>query len=231
MKKCHYCDKHAKYQLKNGRWCCKKSSNSCPAQREKNSKALKGRDPWGHMPEMHSIIGKLTNSWNTGKTYEEAMGARKAAAYKKKLSEATKKVHENGGYDLSPEAKQLKSERIRKAKTGGYKPGGGRGKGQWYVSKIAGRVYLDSSYEVFYAQYLDRCGTQWTKNKIRFDYIWEEQTRYYIPDFYLKDTDEYIEIKGFQTDKDLAKWKHFPYKLTVLFCKDLALLGFKGRIK
>jgi len=33
-----------------------------------------------------------------------------------------------------------------------------------------------------------------------------EGTRSYFPDFYLPDTDVYIEVKGMQKDKDLAKW-------------------------
>ena len=50
-------------------------------------------------------------------------------------------------------------------KAGGYRQGSGRGKKQWYESKIAGRVFLDSSYEVAYAKYLDYCGINWIKNK------------------------------------------------------------------
>ena len=35
---CDYgCGQEAKYQLKNGKWCCSKSSNSCPVNKKKNS--------------------------------------------------------------------------------------------------------------------------------------------------------------------------------------------------
>jgi len=34
---CEYgCDRKAKYQFKNGRWCCSKSHVSCPSVKEKN---------------------------------------------------------------------------------------------------------------------------------------------------------------------------------------------------
>ncbi len=230
MSKCHYCKGKAKYQLGNRRWCCKKSSNSCPAQRKKNSDSNKGRGPHDDNPEMYSIIARC-DSWNSGKTYEEVLGKRKAASYKKKLSKASKKAGCGGCLD-DPKAEERRRKRIstsNKGKTGGYKPGSGRSKGQWYTSKIAGKVYLDSSYEVFYAQYLDAQKNAWTKNKIRFPYEWENKTRYYIPDFYLHTTKEYVETKGYKTDKDEAKWKAFPYKLTVLFREDLRLLGFTGR--
>ena len=41
---CEYgCGNEAKYQLKNGKWCCSKSHNSCPIQKEKNKNSNKGR--------------------------------------------------------------------------------------------------------------------------------------------------------------------------------------------
>lgn len=41
---CEYgCGQEAKYQLKNGKWCCSKSYNSCPVARKNKSKVMKGR--------------------------------------------------------------------------------------------------------------------------------------------------------------------------------------------
>ena len=47
--------------------------------------------------------------------------------------------------------------------------------------------------------------------------------RYYTPDFYLPDEDIYIEIKGYKTIKDEAKWSQFPIdkRLKVLFDKGI----------
>jgi hypothetical protein len=56
---------------------------------------------------------------------------------------------------------------------------------------------------------------------------WENKRTNYIPDFYLIVTDEYIETKGYETEKDLAKWEAFPHKLTVLLRRDLRNLGLK----
>jgi len=40
--KCEYgCDKKALFQLKNGKWCCSKSANSCKALKIKNSRGVK----------------------------------------------------------------------------------------------------------------------------------------------------------------------------------------------
>jgi len=42
---CEYgCGKEAKYQFKNGKWCCKPHRNSCPAMIEKNKKGQEKAD-------------------------------------------------------------------------------------------------------------------------------------------------------------------------------------------
>ena len=46
----------------------------------------------------------------------------------------------------------------------------------------------------------------------------------YIPDFYLPDTDEYIEVKGYETRRDAAKWAAFPHRLTVVKEADIRKL-------
>ena len=48
-----------------------------------------------------------------------------------------------------------------------------------------------------------------------FHYIWNGDRRYF-PDFYLPKYQIYIEIKGFQTDRDAAKWDFFPEKLSII---------------
>ncbi len=101
---------------------------------------------------------------------------------------------------------------------------------QWYDSKIAGTVHLDSSWEVAYAEYLDKNNVKCIRNKIMFPYPWGKKTKYYIPDFYLLDEDLYVEIKGLKTDKDIAKWENFPsyYKLKTLEKEELEkLIGRK----
>jgi len=45
MKICEYgCEREAKYQFKNGKWCCSKSQNSCPELRRKNSESNSGKN-------------------------------------------------------------------------------------------------------------------------------------------------------------------------------------------
>lgn len=108
---------------------------------------------------------------------------------------------------------------------GGLREGSGRGKKQWYESPIAGSVYLRSSYELEYVKYLDKNNIKWKANYKKFPYTFNNKIRNYYPDFYLIDSQEYIEIKGYKTNKDLAKWEMFPFKLKVFMKNDLIRLG------
>lgn len=67
MKLCDYgCGKEAFYQLKNGKFCCSKSSNSCDTIRQIRSKESKGR-----------------KSWNTGLTKETSKSLKTSSEKRK----------------------------------------------------------------------------------------------------------------------------------------------------
>ena len=51
--------------------------------------------------------------------------------------------------------------------------------------------------------------------KDSFSYNFQNKLRRYTPDFYLVDTCEYVEIKGYKTEKDDAKWCQFPKDKTL----------------
>lgn len=101
--------------------------------------------------------------------------------------------------------------------------------GEWHTS-LAKRMHLNykgvdlhGTWEFRYVQYLDRENIEWIRCKNSFPYLYENKERRYTPDFYLPETNQYIEIKGYKTDKDLAKWNSFPINetLVVLLERDL----------
>lgn len=105
--------------------------------------------------------------------------------------------------------------------------------GTWHTS-LAKRMHynyngidLHGKWELSYAKWLDEKDIKWIRCKQSFSYLYEDVLRRYTPDFYLPDTDEYVEIKGYKTSKDECKWKHFPkdLKLTVLMESDLKKMG------
>jgi hypothetical protein len=47
-------------------------------------------------------------------------------------------------------------------------------------------------------------------------YYWNGKWHLYFPDFFLPDHNAYIEVKGYQTDRDDAKWAHFKGTLVIV---------------
>ena len=68
-------------------------------------------------------------------------------------------------------------------------------------------VSLDGTWELTFAQYLDKNNIKWERPCKGFEYIWNNDKHIYYPDFYLIDYNIYIEIKGFETERDYIKWK------------------------
>jgi len=130
----------------------------------------------------------------------------------------------------SPERDAIRRAKISKAlkahpNGGGYRHGSGRGVSTKYVSPIAGTIYLDSTYEERFANYLDDQGLIWERNKDRFPYTDNQgNVRKYIPDFIVEGV--YVEIKGYDTPLDLLKRKQFPEELIVLYGQDIKHLGY-----
>lgn len=110
--------------------------------------------------------------------------------------------------------------------------------GTWHTSLAKNMHYnyngvdLHGTWELNYAKYLDLNCIKWIRNKDIFSYIFDGKDRKYTPDFYLIESDEYIEIKGYKTEKDSAKWSQFPShrKLQVLMKKELLALDIKIKV-
>ena len=87
-------------------------------------------------------------------------------------------------------------------------------------------LVMHSSWETRYAEYLDRNSIVWKYEPKMFT----TSEGGFIPDFYLPETKEFIEIKGYLRETAKLKLnafrKEFPsIKLTVLFEDDLKLMG------
>lgn len=74
------------------------------------------------------------------------------------------------------------------------------GKGSYYKN-----IWMRSSYEVAYAKYLDKNNVKWLYEPKTFDL----GNTTYTPDFYLPETDEYIEIKGYWREDAKIKFRLF----------------------
>jgi len=74
------------------------------------------------------------------------------------------------------------------------------GKGVYYKN-----IYMRSSWEIKYAEYLDKLRIDWQYEPKRFNL----GNTTYCPDFYLPKQDLHIEIKGYSSDVFIKKFKLF----------------------
>jgi len=86
-------------------------------------------------------------------------------------------------------------------------------------------VKVKGKWEYNVANYLIKNNIRWTNDIKPFNYIWNGKNHLYFPDFYLIDYNAYIEVKGYQRKKDLAKWKYFPEKLIVIKKDQIKLIN------
>lgn len=98
-----------------------------------------------------------------------------------------------------------------------------------YSSKnVCGRVKnieyngntLLGSWELLVAKFLDNINEPWEIPKKPFTYYWNAGWHLYFPDFYLPKRNLYIEVKGYERERDIAKWKVVP-NLKIIKLKEI----------
>jgi DNA-directed RNA polymerase subunit RPC12/RpoP len=88
-------------------------------------------------------------------------------------------------------------------------------------------IQFHGNWEVEFAKFLDTHNIEWERNTQKFEYLFENKTHYYTPDFYLPRFDLFVEIKGYPTQRDFCKWNDFPNdkRLNIYFGDELYDLG------
>jgi hypothetical protein len=98
------------------------------------------------------------------------------------------------------------------------------------VDSFGNSVYLMSSLEIRYYEWLLKNNTRWVKpESIRY-VDRAEKSRWYKPDFHLIDSNKIIEIKGYMWDNDKHKMscvieQHPDLNINILYKKDLDFIG------
>jgi hypothetical protein len=153
----------------------------------------------------------MPNQWTKAK--ELGITHQVSDETRKKLSEASsKQIH-------SEETKKKISEGIKKAIE--RNPNA-------YTSSNRGRtkeilyngIKFQGRWELEFFQFCESNDIQITRPNEWFEYTWNG-TRKYFPDFYLSEYDLYVEVKGYETERDHAKWSQFPKKLKVVKQKEI----------
>jgi TfoX/Sxy family transcriptional regulator of competence genes len=127
---------------------------------------------------------------------------------RKKLSNASK------GKKFSQERKRKISEYMKLAVLKHPESYTSANRGRVKQIEIDG-LKLHGSWEVLFYQWAKDAGLFPERCLKSFAYEWNG-TRAYYPDFYLPTLNIYVEVKGYETEQDRAKWSHFPEKLIVL---------------
>lgn len=157
-------------------------------------------------PNAHRKKGSIP--WNKGLVGDER--CKKSEETKLKLS----LVCDGKAKTVEKEIERLKKIKEKSVNNGGYRKGSGRGIKGWYKG-----IFCDSSWELAFVLYCERWNIPIKRNMDRFPYSFEGKLYNYIPDFIVEE--EYVEIKGFLTEKNQAKIDQFPHKLKLMLESDM----------
>jgi hypothetical protein len=143
-----------------------------------------------------TVIRKPCSEETKEKLREKLLGIRFSEERKKQIRAYMKKAVEEHPESYS----KSNRNRIKKVKLDGFT--------------------LDGSWEVAFYEWAKNNGLNPEKCKKKFPYTWNGD-RSYFPDFYIPSLNLYVEIKGYETEQDYAKWSQFPEKLLVLKKKEI----------
>lgn len=214
-KLCDYgCGQEARYQRKNGKWCCSKNVCQCPAIRKKLvENHVDSKEVYKNL----SAETKRRMNWNKNLTAENNESIRKMRDKVRQQFASGERKGTFTGKQHSKETKKLISKNTKASYNYNVQRKSGRGKKGYYKG-----FWCDSTYELAYIIYCLDHGISIQRNKEYFIYTYQGKQHRYYPDFIVNG--EIIEIKGFSNGvlpfkEQALKLSGKPYK--ILFPKDL----------
>lgn len=127
---------------------------------------------------------------------------------------------ENGsnfkGKHHTEEAKSKISQAATKNNLTKFDKPSGRGKRGYYKG-----IYCQSSWELAYVIFCIDHKINFIRNNKYFEYSFNGKLHHYFPDFYLPNTDTYVEIKGYFDKRSQAKAEQFKGVLQLLTLKEM----------
>ena len=161
---------------------------------------------------------RLTNANNKSK---------KESTPEEKELKRLRSVEYNKKY-WTPERRSEQSARMKQkvlANPDSYSKSNVSGRVKMYeVIDSTGPTKVKGTWELKVAEYLNNNNIRWTNNIEPYKYFWKESWHLYFPDFLLLDSNTLIEVKGYEIDRDQAKWQSVDKKLIVIKKKDMLSL-------
>ena len=85
---------------------------------------------------------------------------------------------------------------------------------------VSDGIKFQGQWEVDFYVWAKRQGLNPVRPSKAFKYEWNGE-RWYHPDFYIECKNLYVEVKGYETERDRAKWRDFPEKLCIIKEKEI----------
>lgn len=136
---------------------------------------------------------------------------------RKKLSDHTKKQNQVRWSD--PENKVRQSASMKRAVEQFPESYTSSNRGRTKQIEYKG-IKFQGNWELDFYKWCESHNVNCVRNTKGFNYQWNG-TRTYYPDFYLPEHNVYVEVKGFKTERDTAKWDQFPEKLLTILKEDI----------
>ena len=114
----------------------------------------------------------------------------------------------------SPEQREKLSKSMRLAAQNNPASYSGSNRGRTKQIIVDG-LKLQGRWEVDFYNWCKESNIKVERPQQGFVYQWNGARTYY-PDFYLPDLELFIEVKGYEIDRDRAKWAAFPHKLKII---------------
>lgn len=76
-------------------------------------------------------------------------------------------------------------------------------------------IKFQGQWELDFYKWAESEGLDIVRSTKGFKYNWNGERTYY-PDFYIASKNLYVEVKGYETDRDRSKWLQFPEKLCII---------------
>lgn len=203
---CFYCGQEAKYQLKNGRWCCSEKFSSCPEIKRKNSEKRKEQCLSGNYKNNLQNYIETHIPWNKGLTKETDERLKKISDISKRryANEEIKSYWKGKHHSIETRDKlsKLRTQYLDECKAGFQDVG-------WYrIKNINNEEYIvRGTWERDFGNFLTENNILWIK-KITIEYKQEDGSIHrYVPDFFIPSINLYVEVKGYFSEFDKKKMK------------------------
>ncbi len=206
------CNQESTFQFKNGKHCCSKTTNGCPAVREKNRAANQIDLNWTQVQEDYDSglsTRELAIKYGVSANVFAGASRRGVLVLRTRTDAIALSKTQGKGFTHHSEEAKAKIAQYAKDHHGGYRQGSGRGKKGWYNG-----IFCDSSWELAYLLFCEHNGVAVVRNTQKFKYVHDGKWMHYIPDFIVNG--KFVEIKGYQTDQWESKKAQFPHDLEIL---------------